>query len=143
LAEGDGYAVTRRADGTIAILLWSYCHYRDDANDSRLLAAAKPTEIYDLFAVKPPREFQLKVDGVGENVRLQITRFDRQHGSVYDAWAAMGAPHHILPADLKVLRRQMELDVTAERIATPGGSLEWATSVQPFGVTLVEINPVR
>ena len=139
LAEGDSYAVTRRGDGTLAILLWNYCHYRDDANDSRLLAAAKPHEIYDLFAVQPPREFQLKVDGVGQDVRLQITRFDRQHGSVYDAWAAMGAPQHILPADLEVLRRRMELDVAVERIATPDGSLEWATTVQPFGVTLLEI----
>ncbi len=99
------------------------------------------SEIYDLFAVQPPREFQLNVDGVGQDVRLQITRFDRQHGSVYDAWVAMGAPQHILPADLEVLRRRMELDVTVERIATPDGSLEWATTVQPFGVTLLEISP--
>ena len=105
-AEGDSYAVTRRSDGTLAVLMWNYCHYGDDANDSRLLAAAKPQEIYDLFAVQPPREFQLNVEGVGQAVRLQITRFDRQHGSVYDAWVAMGAPQHILPADLDVLRRQ-------------------------------------
>ena len=52
----------------------------------------------------------------------------------------MGAPHHILPADLEVLRRKMELDVTAHRIATSGDSLEWATIVEPFGVTLVEIS---
>ena len=104
--------------------------------------AAKPHEIYDLFAVQPPREFQLKVDGVGEGVRLQITRFNHQHGSVYDDGAAMGTQQHILQADLEVLRRQMELDVAIERIATPDGSLEWATTIQPFGVTLVEIGPV-
>ena len=75
-------------------------------------------------------------------MRLQSTRFDRQHGSVYDAWAAMGAPQHILPADLDVLRHQMELNETVERIPTPGGSLEWATTVQPFGVTLLEISPL-
>ncbi len=142
LAEGDSYVVTRRADGTLVVLLWNYCHYRADANDSRRLAAARPQEIYDLFAVQSPRQFQLKVDGVGQEVRLQITRFDRQHGSVYDAWAGMGAPQHILPADLEVLRRRMELDVAVERIATPDGSLEWAATVQPFGVTLVEIRPM-
>jgi beta-xylosidase len=76
---------------------------------------------------------------VGQNVRLQITRFDRQHGSVYDAWAAMGAPQHILPADLDVLRRRMELDVSVERIAAPDGRLDWATTVQPFGVSILEI----
>ncbi len=142
VAEGDSYAVTRRRDGTLAILMWNYCHYRDDANDSRLLAAAKPHDIYNLFAVQTSREFQLNVAGVGQEVRLQITCFDRQHGSVYDAWADMGAPQHILPADLEVLRRRMELDVAVERISTPDGTLDWSAVVQPFGVTLLEIKLV-
>jgi xylan 1,4-beta-xylosidase len=139
LAEGDSYAVTRRRDGTLAVLMWNYCHYRDDANDSRLLAAAKPGEIYNLFDVQPSREFTLNLDGVGASVRLQMTRFDREHGSVYDAWVAMGAPQHILPADLEVLRRRMELDASVQRVATPANTLEWTVAVQPFGVTLLEI----
>lgn len=141
LAEGDGYAVTRRRDGTLAVLLWNYCHYRADANDSRLMAAARPGEIYALFDVRPPREFTLNLEGVGPAVRVQTTRFDREHGSVYDAWVAMGAPQHILPADLEVLRRRMELDVAVQRVATPSGRLEWPVVVQPFGVTLLEIHP--
>jgi hypothetical protein len=36
----------------------------------------------------------------------------------------MGAPQHILPAALEVLRRRMELDVVVERIATPGEALK-------------------
>lgn len=139
LSEGDGYAVTRRADGTLAVLLWNYCHYRADANDSRLLAAAQPGEIYDLFDIQPTREFALHLDGVGSFVRVQTTRFDREHGSVYDAWVVMGAPLHILPADLDVLRRQMELDVSVQRVSTPENALEWSVTVQPFGVTLLEI----
>jgi hypothetical protein len=54
----------------------------------------------------------------------------------------MGAPQHILPADLEVLRRRMELDVAVERISTPDGSLAWSAVVQPFGVTLLEIKQV-
>jgi xylan 1,4-beta-xylosidase len=141
LAEGDSYAVTRRRDGTLAILLWNYCHYRDDANDSRLMAAAKPGEIYGLFDVRPPREFALTLDGVGDTARVQTTRFDREHGSAYDAWVALGAPPHILPADLDVLRRRMELDVTAQRAAATANSLDWTVSVPPFGVTLLEVRP--
>jgi beta-xylosidase len=68
-----------------------------------------------------------------------MTRFDRVHGSAYDAWVAMGAPQHILPADLEVLRRRMELDVSVQRVATPANTLEWTIAVQPFGVTLLEI----
>lgn len=139
LADGDGYALTRRADGKIAMLLWNYCHYSDDANDSRRMAAAKPKEIYDLFVVRPSREFQLKLDGMGTVARLQITRFDREHGCVYDTWADMGSPSHIRRADLDVLRRSMELDMSVKRINTPDGHLDWTVSVLPFGVTLVEI----
>lgn len=139
LAEGDGYAVTRRSDGTLAILLWNYCHYRADANDSRLLAAAEPGEIYELFDIQPARAFTLNLEGVGASVRVQTTRFDREHGSTYDAWVDMGAPLHILPADLDVLRRRMELDVSVQRVATPANTLEWSVAVQPFGVTLLEI----
>ncbi|MBN2439926.1 MAG: hypothetical protein JXJ04_01215 [Spirochaetales bacterium] len=140
LAEGDCFTVTRRRNNTIAVLMWNYCHYRDDVNDSRLMAAAKPDEIYNLFDIQPPREFVLNLIGVGPAVRLQVTRFDRDHGSVYDAWVAMGAPLHILPADLEVLRRHMELDVSVHRVASTGNTLEWITTVQPFGVTLLEIS---
>ena len=77
---------------------------------------------------------------VGQTVRVQTTRFDREHGSVYDAWVAMGAPQHILPADLEVLRQRMELDVSVRRVATPANTLEWTVAVQPFGVTLLEIH---
>ena len=100
--------------------MWNYCHYGDNANDSRLLAAAKPQEIYDLFAGSLRASSNFTWRGWRPRVRLQITRFDRQHGSVYDAWVAMGAPQHILRADLDVLRRHMELDVTVDRITTQG-----------------------
>jgi len=51
----------------------------------------------------------------------------------------MGAPQHILHADLEVLRRRMELDVSVQRVTTPANTLEWTVAVQPFGVSLLEI----
>ena len=95
--------------------------------------------MFNLFDVQPSREFILHLDDVGASVRLQTTHFDREHGSVYDAWVAMGAPQHILPADLDVLRRRMELDVSVQRVATPANTLEWTVAIQPFGVTMLEI----
>jgi xylan 1,4-beta-xylosidase len=140
LEAGDSYVVTRQADGSLAILLWNYCHYRPEANDSRILEKAAPQTIYQLFENPPARDFCLDLQGLGRLARLQVTRFDRRHGSVYDAWVTMGAPQHILPADLEVLRRKMELEGSVERLETADGKLTWRTSVEPFGVTLVEIN---
>ncbi len=139
LSRGDSHIVTRRADGTVAVLAWNYCHYRDDANDSRLLASAKGAEIYGLFRDKEAILFELGASVAGRVARAQITRFDRDHGSAYDAWAEMGSPAHILPTDLAVLRRRMELDVRAERIPAPDGTARVSVTVEPFGVSLIEI----
>ena len=122
------------------VLLWNYCHYRSDANDSRRLAAAKSSEIYALFASPPPRDFSISLAGMGKAVRVQTTRFDRSHGSVFDAWVAMGAPAHILPADLAVLRRSAELAVRVERLPLAGDAPALQISVPAFGVTLLEIS---
>lgn len=42
----------------------------------------------------------LNLSGLGRKVRIQTTRFNREHGSVLDAWLDMGAPEHILCEDL-------------------------------------------
>ncbi len=134
-----GVVVTRRPDGCLAILFWNYCHYRQDANDSRILEKASPQEIYRLFEDSQVMDFQVEIQGASQVTRFQVTRFDRQQGSVYDAWVSMGAPEHILPDDLAVLRKKMELDISVERLISTDGVLEWHTSVEPFGVTLVEV----
>jgi hypothetical protein len=36
----------------------------------------------------------------------------------------------------------MELDVSVQRVATPGSTLEWTVEVEPFGVTMLEIRSV-
>jgi hypothetical protein len=53
-------------------------------------------------------------------------------------WVKPCAPQYILPTDLEVLRRRMELDVSVQRIVAPANTLEWIVTVQPFGVTLLE-----
>lgn len=142
LASGDSYIATQRKDGTVVVLLWNYCHYRDDANDSRLLAAAKPGEIYGLFDARPPVRHSVRLIGPGPSTEAKITRFDREHGSVYDAWVGLGARNHILPSDLDVLKRKMELDVRVEKLSSQGNERELSVLVEPFGVSLVEITAV-
>ncbi len=139
LGGGDSYAVTRRRDGSLAILLWNYCHYRADANDSRMLAEAGPGKIYGLFEDRPTAEFRLRLGGFDRPIRVQATRFDRNRGSSYDAWAAMGAPAHARPADLEVLRRRMEPEASVSRYGAGAGERTLSESVEPFGVTLLEI----
>lgn len=139
LAAGPDYIATRRDDGTLVILLWNYCHYRADV-DSRKVDVARGLAVYDLFEEEPPAGFRMRVSGLAEEVRVQETRFDREHGSVFDAYCAMGAPEHIVPADLEVLRRKAELHTTVARRRPRGGALRVDVTVPPHGVVLLEIS---
>jgi xylan 1,4-beta-xylosidase len=145
LVSGESFAATRRKDGTLAILVWNYRHYRSDSSEALLALARAPGEpdtgeVYDLFEPGGAEQFSLRVSGLGRSVQLRTTRFDRGHGSVYDAWVAMKAPAHIMPADLEVLKSLMEPEVRFECVEVRGGSLECSVAVEPHGVTLLEVS---
>ena len=141
LESGDSFAVTRHASGKISVLLWNYCHYTDAANDSRFIQKATGSrQLYDMFEQKPAKQFTLHLSGLGSNLRVQTTRFDCEHGSVLDAWLAMVAPEHIRREDLAVLRQKAELEVTVQRLSDQPDPFTWTGSVQPHGVTLLDIS---
>ncbi|MFN8529367.1 MAG: beta-xylosidase [Anaerolineae bacterium] len=143
LESGDSYVVTRHASGKISILMWNYCHYNTESNDSRFIQSIVGSrQIYDIFESAPKKQFSLSLSGLPGNVRVETTRFDREHGSVLDAWLDMGAPAHILREDLAVLRQKTALDVTVQRLSLGEKPLTWAGDVQPHGVTLLDISPI-
>ena len=137
LASGDSFIATRREDGTLATLVWNYCHYRTSA---RLAAGAR--DPYELFEQGEPRCFELSLTGVEGPVRVATTRFDRSHGSVYDVWAEMGKPSHLSRHDVEVLRDGAQLATTVERTRIGGEGLRREVSVPPHGVVLIEVSPV-
>jgi len=145
LATGESFAATRREDGTLAILVWNYRHYRGDSSEALLALRRAPGEpdtgeVYELFEPGSAEEFRLRVSGLSGSVQVRTTRFDREHGSVYDAWVATKAPTHIRLADLEVLKSFMEPEVRAECIEAHDGLLEYPVSVEPHGVTLLEVS---
>jgi len=141
LESGDSFVVTRHTSGKISVLMWNYCHYTDEANDSRSIAkAVGSARLYEMFEQKPEKEFVLSLSGLGGSLRIQTTRFDREHGSVLDVWLDMGAPAHIRREDLAVLQRKMELDTTVQYLVDETDPLNWTGTVQPHGVTLLDIS---
>jgi xylan 1,4-beta-xylosidase len=148
LVSGECFAATRREDGTLAILVWNYHHYRGDCSPALVARGRQPAErdtgeVYELFEPGDAEHFRLRVSGVSGPVRVRTTRLDREHGSVYDAWVAMGAPSHIRPSDLEVLRTLMEPEERVECVAARDGSLEYSVAVEPHGVTLLEVSCER
>ncbi len=137
LASGDSFVATRRGDGTLAIVLWNYCHYRDGAR-----LTPEVVDPYGLFEQGPQKRFQLSLTGLEGPLRVATTRFDRAHGSVYDAWAEMGRPAHLSREDVAALRTRAELAVTVERTAVGPDGLRREVVVEPHGVVLVEVSPL-
>jgi xylan 1,4-beta-xylosidase len=138
LGSGERFAATRREDGAIAVLLWNYQHYRHGSARSgagyhRAPGERDTGEVYEVFEPGATEQFRLHVSGLSGPVKVTTTRFDRHHGSVYDAWLGMGAPSHIRPAEVDELRCGMEPERRVQITAAPGGRLE------SHGVTLVEI----
>ena len=141
LDSGNSFVVTRYANGKISILMWNYSHYTAETNDSRTIQRAVGSkQIYEMFEQKPEKQFNLRLSGLHRGVRIQTTRFDREHGSVLDAWLEMGAPGHIRREDLVVLRQKMDLESTAQYLAASSDPLNLSYTVQPHGVTLLEIS---
>jgi xylan 1,4-beta-xylosidase len=99
--------------------------------------------VYEQFEPGSAKRFELTVLSIDGHVRVQTTRVDREHGSVYDAWLNMGAPGHLRPADVAALRRAAEPDVTVTRLPAPDGRIEWSALVEPHGATLLEVSRER
>lgn len=135
LASGDSFVATRREDGALAIVVWNYCHYRGDARLERDV-----DDPYELFEPGRPRRFELSIAGVEGPVRVATTRFDRSHGSVYDAWVEMGRPVHLSREDVEVLHARAELSTKVEHATLQDGALRRGVVVEPHGVVLVEVS---
>lgn len=141
LGGNEHYAVTRHSDGRITILAWNYCHYTKEGNDLRKLEQIVGTDMYKLYEAGSPQDFQFALKGLAGNVRVEVTRFDRSSGSVLDAWDAMGRPEHLLRQDVAALHQASQMPVTVTRQATKGGKLTLQATVEPHGVTMIEIAP--
>lgn len=143
LATTDSLVAARRSDGTVAVLMWNYCHYRPEADSDYGNGRAEhrhfPFDPYELFQAGRPQVFDLTVSGLSEHVRVSTTKFDREHGSVYDFWRSMGSPSHLLREDIATLTAAAEPPTESRAVSAPGGNLQMTVSVEPHGVTLLEL----
>ena len=85
-SKSDSAIVTRRPDGSLAIVLWNY--------------SAPEVE-------GPPRSFRLQV--IGAAPKFRVTIVDRQRGNALAAWIAMGRPPFPSPEQLQKLKKAAAL----------------------------------
>ncbi len=136
LALGADYAVTRKGAST-QVLLWNYCHYTEAFAQGDRSALTRQNR-YDIFENQQPRRFQLAIGGLDGRWKVSTHTFDRLHGSAFDLWQRFGAPENPTAEELEWLRMQDVPGLQVELIDAPG-ALQREVTLQPHGVTLIEI----
>jgi xylan 1,4-beta-xylosidase len=108
--------VTRRADGSLVIAVWNLS-----------LPEEKGVE----------REFALQFKGLTGAHHATVSLLDADHGSLLQAYAAMGSPANPTPAQIRSLRSAAELP-PPQSLLVRGGRLE--LTLAPKALALIEIH---
>ncbi|PZD94535.1 xylan 1,4-beta-xylosidase [Paenibacillus sambharensis] len=121
LYRDEQVIVTRRKDGTIALIVWNLV--MDKANRVQELTLDLPAPAGEVF-VK----------------RQQV---DEQHGNPWDTWRQLGRPRFPDRQAVKVLRQAAQPLLTTARMPAADGRLQLPLMLAKNEVTLIELLPVR
>jgi xylan 1,4-beta-xylosidase len=115
---------TRRADGSLAILVWNLTHRDVRGNPEK----------------GQPLSLRLIVRGLGSRNKLTITRVDESHGSALPAYREMGSPQYPTARQIQDLRQAAQLPSPQTSLVAGGKLTEIPVELQPSGVALLEVS---
>jgi xylan 1,4-beta-xylosidase len=143
IAQGDNYIVTRK-ESTVQILMWNYCHYKPGfytyPGKRPHFSEPRYTDRYSIFGEGSPAGFEIAAKGLKGRHRVLEYTFDRQNGSVFDAWLVNGMPLSPDSDELAILQARMNPTGKRYLVDSDAEAIRKRT-VQPHGVTLVELKP--
>lgn len=113
--SADDILVTRRKDGSVVIAVWN-------------LSAPE--------ASGEPKDVNLQFDSLKGNHRATVYRLDADHGSLTNAYVAMGSPAYPTQAQIQTLKAAAQLP-QPESITVRNGSL--ALHLAPKALVVIEI----
>lgn len=144
LSRGDGWFLTRDSDGEgLQLILYNYCHY------SQLFSSGEnfdmdETHRYTVFPKQTPRTYLIPLTGLAApRYRMRESYVNREHGSVYDNWIRLGAPHLMSTGEVQYLRDITQPGRHSGIVEAKDGSLRLSLTLQPFEVRLVVLTPAE
>jgi xylan 1,4-beta-xylosidase len=117
--DAGNVLVTRREDGTLAIVAWN---------------------LLDPGQRGAPETLHFAVTGVPLHSRVRITRVDEQHANSLAKYKGMGSPRYPTRTEVKELNRSAELG-TPEIRTLKNGSIDVLVPVN--GLVLLEISNLK
>lgn len=125
LAVGEGPALaTRRADGSVAILVWNLI----------------PRDEHGKPAPGAPLALRMVVRGLAHRNKLSVTRVDDEHGSALPAYREMGSPQYPTKRQIHELREAAELPPPKASLVAGGRYTEVPIELPPGGIALLEFS---
>ena len=136
LHAGDGPALaTRRADGSVAILVWNLI----PSSQSGDFANGDP------FAVRGEAQgggaattLKLSLRGYSGPRNFKMSQVNGNSGSAQPAWRAMGSPKYPSQDQIQKLRDAAELPAPEVRTLPAGDSATLSVTLPPNGIALLE-----
>lgn len=124
---------TRRADGSVAILLWNLIPASEGgiANGNPMAATGGSNE-----AKGAAKQFRLKLSGLHASAAVAVSEVNMQAGSAVPKWREMGSPKYPSAGQIAELRSAAELP-KAESHTLQGD--EFSIELPPNGIALLEI----
>ena len=132
-ADGPVLA-TRRADGSVALLLWNLIPADQGgvANGNPIGATAGSQQSGGLS-----KQFRLKFAGVQGASKVSISQVNDKVGTAIPKWQTMGSPKYPSAKQIAELRSAAELPTPEQRTLAAGQEL--ALELPPNGIALVEV----
>jgi xylan 1,4-beta-xylosidase len=140
LAQGDDFIITSDPDGEgFQALAWNYLHY----DKSYAEGDKSALDYYDRYAVferGDRRLFRIRLPNpTSSDWLVETTVFDREHGSIFDAWLRNGAIECLTEEQLELLRTQC-VPKRELAIREGGEELVLESAVEPHGFVLFVAN---
>jgi len=126
---------TRRADGSVAILLWNLIPASAGgvANGNPLAATGGRNDSKGVG-----RQFRLNFSGLHSGAEMSISQVNEQVGSAMPKWWQMGSPKYPTAQQIDDLRSAAELPKPAVQSLNAGA--EFSIELPPNGIALLEIS---
>jgi xylan 1,4-beta-xylosidase len=144
ILRGRDHFITKKKDGSLQILLWNYCHYKDEAslveNPFKSTDSKDPRYLdrYAGFDENDGMPFQVVINDL-QGRYLQIDYdMDRENGSVFDTWESFGAIEALGVEEIHILKQRMEPAARFKEIEC-NHPYVFDGVIKPHGVRLIEL----
>ncbi|WP_374055809.1 helix-turn-helix domain-containing protein [Rossellomorea sp. FM04394] len=139
VTKGENYIVTKQNDD-IQILAFNYSHVDQLFMEGDWSGMTEKNR-YSVFELKEQISLELTLQNVSGNYKYTHYQLDRNHGSVFDEWLAMGAPESPSPEEIDYLAKRSGPTIQTEQLVVDS-PFQVTFDIPSFGVQLVTLNKI-